>query len=104
MVATILREQGAHAVVAGSAAEALHEVEQARPDVLVSDIGMPEEDGYALLRRVRAFAAVPALALTAYAGPEDARMAALAGFERYLAKPVVPPRLIDEVARLAGRG
>ncbi len=76
--------------------------------MFVSDIGMPDQDGYALLDRVRALTAewerqVPALALTAYAGAEDPRMAALAGFQQHMAKPMTAARLIDAVARLAGR-
>jgi signal transduction histidine kinase len=103
LVATVLRGQGAVTVVASSAAEAFAAVVEARPDVLVSDIGMPDEDGYALLRRVRAVASLPALALTAYAGLDDARQAEVAGFDRHLAKPIAPALLVDAVARLAGR-
>ncbi len=108
LVATVLRAQGAIVLEAASAQEALQAVERDPPDVLVSDIGMPNEDGYALVKKVRAWASlhqrdVPALALTAYAGVHDARMAELAGFQRHLPKPVVPARLVGEVARLAGR-
>jgi hypothetical protein len=103
-VATILQQQGAITTAVESAAEALRAIAEAQPDVLVSDIGMPEEDGYALLRRVRAVTSIPALALTAYAGSEDVKMAELAGFDRYLAKPVAPAKLVEAVARLAGRG
>ncbi len=108
LIATILRGQGASVTVAASAVEAVCAVKFERPDVFVSDIGMPDEDGYMLLEKVRALTAdqervVPALALTAYAGAEDARMATLAGFQRHLAKPVTPAMLIDVVARLAGR-
>ncbi len=108
LIATILRGQGASVTVAASGVEAVCAVKFERPDVFVSDIGMPDEDGYMLLEKVRALTAeqerpVPALALTAYAGAEDARMATLAGFQRHLAKPVAPAMLIDVVARLAGR-
>jgi signal transduction histidine kinase len=107
LVATILRGQGASVTVAASAQEALTAVRYERPDVFVSDIGMPDENGYTLLRKVRALTAdqrpVPALALTAYAGAEDAKMAAVAGFQRHLAKPVAPAALVDTVASLAGR-
>ena len=102
MIASVLRDQGASVRVAESAVEAFRAVEEERPDVLVSDIGMPEEDGYALLQRVHAVMAVPALALTAYAGPEDKKQAELAGFEMHMAKPVAPARLVAAVARLAG--
>src|SRR6202034_2449486 len=78
MVASVLREQGAIVTVADGAVEAFRAVLEEKPDVLVSDIGMPDEDGYALLQRVHAVTSVPALALTAYAGPEDKRLAELA--------------------------
>jgi signal transduction histidine kinase len=101
MIATVLQDQGAIASVAGSAADALAAILVAPPHVLISDVGMPIEDGYSLLRRVRAVAPIPAIALTAYTGAHDARMAELAGFDRHLAKPIVPARLVDAVARLA---
>jgi len=109
LIASILQEQGAAVTTASSALEALRAVELAPPDVLVSDIGMARQDGYALLHQVRALAGhrartVPALALTAYAGREAVRRAEVAGFQRHMAKPVLPARLIDEVAWLAGRG
>jgi CheY-like chemotaxis protein len=74
--------------------------------VLVSDVAMPGEDGYALIRRVRAnerWCRLPALALTAYAGPEDARRAVLAGFHTHLPKPAEPAMLTAVVASLGGR-
>ena len=82
---------------AASAAEALAALRRHRPDVLVCDIGMPGEDGYALLSRVRALAAeegglVPAVALTAYARADDRRRALAAGYQVHLAKPVDPGR------------
>ena len=78
------------------------------PDVLVNDIGMPGEDGYHLMRRVRALdpalgGNVPAVALTAYASSEDRRRAILAGYQMHLAKPVEPAELVTVVASLAGR-
>jgi CheY-like chemotaxis protein len=95
-------------LTAGSAAEALELVRTHRPDVLVCDIGMPGEDGYSLIRKVRALGAenggaVPSAALTAYARPEDRVKAVLAGFQMHLAKPVEPAELIATVASLAGR-
>jgi signal transduction histidine kinase/ActR/RegA family two-component response regulator len=105
LVAAILRDEGASVTVASTALEALCAFKFERPDVFISDIAMPDEDGYALLGRVRALTAdqdrkVPALALTAFAGVEDAKMAARAGFQRHLAKPMTPALLIDAVARL----
>jgi CheY-like chemotaxis protein len=69
---------------------------------------MPHEDGYSLAEKVRAWTAphgrpVPTLALSAYAGVHDAKMAELAGFQRHMAKPVLPTRLIEEVALMVGR-
>ena len=76
--------------------------------MLVSDIGMPGEDGYALIRRVRALGParggdVPAVALTAYARAEDRMKAILAGFQMHVSKPVEPAELLTMVASLAGR-
>jgi PAS domain S-box-containing protein len=96
-----------HAIVvtAGSAADALEQLQRARPDVLISDIGMPDEDGYALIRKVRALPAarggrVPAVALTAYARMEDRTRTLLAGFNMHVAKPVEPSELLVVVASL----
>ena len=80
-----------------------------RADVLVSDIGMPGEDGYSLIRRVRALGGanggnVPAVALTAYARAEDRVKSVLAGFQMHIAKPVEPAEVIAMVASLARRG
>ncbi|MEP6792371.1 MAG: response regulator, partial [Ramlibacter sp.] len=97
----ILEECGAVVVTAGSASDALSAVESQRPDVLVSDIGMPDVDGYELLRRVRELAggqALPAIALTAFARPEDRVRALRAGFEMHLCKPVEPSEVVASVA------
>jgi CheY-like chemotaxis protein len=93
---------------ASSAAEALSLLHSARPDVLVSDIGMPGESGYMLIRRIRALpaeagGATPAVALTAYARTEDRTKAILAGFQHHVAKPVEPVELIAMVASLTQR-
>jgi CheY-like chemotaxis protein len=79
----------------------------AKPDVIVSDIGMPEIDGYAFIRKVRSLpvtrgARTPAVALTAYARKEDAQRAFAAGYEMHLAKPVEPAKLVSTLANLAG--
>src|SRR6266542_2487851 len=92
-----------------SAAEALQILDEWRPDVLVSDIGMPFLDGYELMRKVRARepergGLVPALALTAYARAEDAGRALEAGYQAHIPKPVEPGKLATVVASLAGRG
>lgn len=93
--------------VAGSVAEALVVLARFRPHVLVSDIGMPNEDGYDLIRQVRSggrtAAQMPAVALTAFARSEDRKRALLAGFQTHVAKPVDPQELVAVVASLAGR-
>ncbi len=88
--------------------EALEALEKSKPEVLISDIGMPEEDGYALIRKVRALSAarggkVPAIALTAYARTEDRVCALVAGFQVHLPKPIEPVELVAVVASLVGR-
>ena len=104
LVQEILRQHGAEVCVAQSAAQAREQLAAARPDVIVSDIGMPEEDGYAFIRGVRARGSrVPAIALTAYASQQDAQRAFVAGFQKHVTKPVEPTRLVSLVANLAGR-
>ena len=78
-----------------------------RPDILISDIGLPDEDGYSLIRRVRARprsegGGIPAIALTAFARPEDRTRALHAGFQVHVAKPVEPAELVAVVASFAG--
>jgi CheY-like chemotaxis protein len=95
-------------MVAASAREAIALFKEKRPDVLVSDIGMPEVDGYRLILEVRRLADnqggnTPAAALTAFARSEDRRRALMAGYESHIAKPVEPAELIAVVASLAGR-
>jgi signal transduction histidine kinase len=102
----MLERGGAQVRTAESAAQALDAIREERPDLLISDIGMPVEDGYVLLRRLRAMEEglgrrLPAIALTAYASEEDARRAVGAGFDAHLSKPVDPARLIDIAAGLA---
>jgi PAS domain S-box-containing protein len=101
---------GAEVMAAASADEAISALTASSPpmDILISDIGMPDEDGYALLRRVRALepengGRIPAIALTAYARTQDRRAALLAGFQSHVAKPVEPAELIAVIANLAGR-
>jgi PAS domain S-box-containing protein len=108
LVAEAFKSAGAVVHLAASAEDALGVLVTSQPDVLVSDIGMPHEDGYALMRRVRALPAdqggeIPALALTAYARAADAERAFDAGYQRHVAKPVDPLLLVELVAGLAGR-
>jgi CheY-like chemotaxis protein len=102
----ILEHCNAEARTAGSAAEALRALEDWRPDVLLSDIGMPGEDGYELIQRVRSLPSerggrTPAAALTAFARGEDRRRALRAGFQLHVAKPVDMRELATVVASLA---
>jgi PAS domain S-box-containing protein len=102
----VLRAAGAEVFGAASASEGVMSVERNHPHVLISDIGMPGEDGYELIRRVRmlgANAAIPAVALTAYARLEDRTQALLAGYQIHVAKPVDAHELLVTVASLAGR-
>jgi signal transduction histidine kinase len=108
LVATVLERAGAIVRVAGSAGEAADLLEAEVPDVLVSDVGLPGEDGYELARKLRSSSdetmrRVPALALTAYARSEDRQKALEAGFDEHTPKPVDPAALVSAVARVAGR-
>src|SRR6266850_1037237 len=101
LVRVMLGNYGAEVIQAASADEALELISRQPPDVLVSDIGLPNEDGYALLRRLRGLpqtARLPALALTAYASSADHRRALEAGFQRHVSKPVEPVELARVVA------
>jgi PAS domain S-box-containing protein len=98
VLGTMLAGFGASVTHAASAAEAVLHFRAAPPDVLVSDIGMPEEDGYMLIRHLRETSShVPAVAVTAYADPRDRDRALSAGFEAHLAKPVEPHELAAAV-------
>jgi CheY-like chemotaxis protein len=98
----LLADAGAEVRVAESAAAARQTLATFRPDLLVSDIAMPDEDGYALMQSLRSDGATfPAVALTALARREDAERARQAGFQVHMAKPVDPVRLVDTLATLA---
>jgi CheY-like chemotaxis protein len=106
LFAMVLRSTRAHVSVAGSVDEALAIFASDRPDLLVSDIGMPVQDGYSLIRRVRMLSPeaggdIPAIALTAFTGPEHRARALEAGFTLHVPKPVDPDRLIEVVSQLA---
>ena len=108
LVSQMLMNHGAEVKTCASAAEALLTLDEWRPDALVSDIGMPGEDGYELLRKIRARepergGRIPAVALTAYVRAEDARRALAAGYQMHLPKPVKPNLLAAAVASLAGQ-
>jgi CheY-like chemotaxis protein len=108
LIKRILAGCGAQVDTADSGATALRRLQSNKPDVLIMDIGMPQEDGYASMKKVRQLSAenggtVPAIALTAFARSEDRRRAIMSGFQMHLAKPVEPAELIAMVASLAGR-
>jgi PAS domain S-box-containing protein len=108
LVAELLELYGAKVVVADSAASALKALDETRPDVLVSDIGMPDEDGYQLIRKIRARGDdrggnIPAVAVTGFASSFDNQLAISEGFQCYLAKPIDPNTLLSVVAKLSGR-
>ncbi len=108
LIAAVLTGCGAEAIAVGSAVEALAEMEREGFNVLVSDIGMPEMDGYALIEKVRQLpkergGRIPAAALTAYAGVEDRMRVLSAGYQMHILKPVEPAELTTVVANLAER-
>ena len=104
LVTAVLAKCGAKVRTASTVDDAIARLRERRPDVLLSDIGLPSEDGYALIRRVREIdPAVPAAALTAYASPDDQRRALTEGFHAHVAKPVEPSHLALLVASLSGR-
>jgi CheY-like chemotaxis protein len=108
LIKRMLVQCQAEVIVAANAAEGLALLTSERPNVIVSDIGMPERDGYQLIRDVRKLPAsqggqTPAVALTAFARSEDRTRAMVAGYHMHISKPVEPQELLATVARLAGR-
>ncbi len=109
MVRRVLEHGGARVCAAGSADEAVEMLRQFKPDILLSDIGMPHRDGFDLIREIRALPPegggdIPAAALTAFARAEDRERALTSGYQTHLAKPIEPAALLAAVANLAGRG
>jgi signal transduction histidine kinase len=108
MLRAVLEDCKMEVITAGSASEALELVTRLRPDVLLSDLGMPEEDGYSLIAKVRALPAerggrIPAAALTAYVRAEDRMKVLRTGFQLHVPKPIEPAELVAVVMNLAGR-
>ncbi len=108
MLAELLRTCGATVDVARSAAQGLELIRRFRPHVLVSDLSLPDKDGFAFVRELRATGSeeggwIPAIALSGHADAETAREAILAGFQLHVSKPIDPPDLIARLARLVGR-
>jgi CheY-like chemotaxis protein len=108
LITMMLTQDGAEVRTTVSATEALAACNEWRPDILISEIGMPEEDGYTLMKKLRARESergghIPAIALTAYARREDRLRALSAGYEYHVPKPVEPDELLAAVASLANR-
>jgi signal transduction histidine kinase len=108
LLARILEDENATVSTASCVADAVRLLEQAKPDVLLSDIAMPDVSGYSLIERIRAMPAdsggqIPAIALTAYARAEDAERALAAGFHAHVTKPIDTDRLVETIAQLAVR-
>ncbi|HEY9604808.1 MAG TPA: PAS domain S-box protein [Allocoleopsis sp.] len=108
LIVFILEQYGAQVTAASSGAEALSLLPQSQADILLSDIGMPEMDGYMLIRQIRAMpnqsvSEIPAIALTAYAGESDRQQVLLAGFAEHISKPVEPEQLANAIVDLVKR-
>ncbi|MFN6484425.1 MULTISPECIES: ATP-binding protein [unclassified Nostoc] len=105
LVTFILKQSGAQVTAVSSVSEALETLVRLKPDVIVSDIGMPDEDGYSLIRQVRMQETeqkekIPAVALTAFARDEERSLALQAGFQVHVSKPIEPEELVRVVANL----
>ena len=108
LIKRVLSQYGAEVRVAASALQALEILKTHRPDVMISDIGMPHMDGYDFIRRVRELPpfegrSLPAIALTAFARSVDRTRAMMAGYQMHMAKPIEPQELVAAVASFAGR-
>nr|MBW4573442.1 response regulator [Tolypothrix carrinoi HA7290-LM1] len=109
LLSMILEEEGAKVTAVSSVKKALQVLETLKPDILISDIGMPDADGYDLIRQIRLNETgkgemLRAIALTAYGRNEDEKWALAAGFQLYLAKPVEPMILVEAIANLTANG
>jgi CheY-like chemotaxis protein len=109
LIGTMLKRHGARVTSTKSAAEALSVFSEELPDLLISDIGMPDEDGYEFIRRLRTLppekgGQTPAIALTGYASRKDRERALAAGYHQHMAKPVEQGDMISAIAALVGRG
>lgn len=108
IISTVITRTGAEVRSCESAHEALMKLAEWKPDVILSDIAMPEQDGYSFIRQVRSLPRdkggdIPAAALTAYARDVDRRQALAAGYQMHIAKPIGASQLVTMIARLAGR-
>src|SRR5262249_31810253 len=106
MLAHALTQRGARPIQAPSAKEALRLLQKEKLDLIISDIGMPDVDGYTFMRKVRSMKSsiskVPSIALTAYAGEEDRKLAGEAGFNSHIPKPITLTELIGVIGKLIG--
>lgn len=105
LVQFILEEAGATTICVSSATDALQQLNESKPDVLIADIGMPQIDGYTLIRQIRQLSPeqggeIRAIALTAYASETNQQQALAAGFQRHLSKPVEPEVLVQTIEQL----
>ena len=105
LIEWVLKRVGAEVTSVGSAREALEVLERDKPHLLVSDIAMPDEDGYELLKKIRALppergGRIPAIALTAHSLVQDRLQSLRAGFQSHVPKPVVPEELVEVVASI----
>lgn len=108
LLTTWLEEENANVTAVASAQAALEALSQSLPDIIISDVSMPEVDGYTLMRQIRALPSeqggqIPAIALTAYAEESDRQQAITAGFQRHIAKPIEIDKLIEAIASLVVR-
>ena len=108
LVATILKRCGGEVRCSKSAAEAIRAFKEWHPDLLISDIAMPNEDGFILLKKLRSLKSkrakqIPAVALSAYASDEDRSLALEKGFQLHLPKPIEPDHLVTSIAAALGR-
>ena len=108
IISTVIARTGAEVKACTSANEALAKLAEWKPDVILSDIAMPDEDGYSFIGKVRSLprdkgGETPAAALTAYARDIDRRQALAAGYQMHIAKPIGASQLVTMIARLAGR-
>jgi CheY-like chemotaxis protein len=106
MLRFILEQEGAHVSLASSVREAFESYQNSPPNLIVADIGMPEQNGYALIAMIRAAdkqegRTTPAIALTAFTSPADEKAALKAGFQKYMSKPFEPARVIESIRELA---
>jgi CheY-like chemotaxis protein len=104
MLALVLERSGAQVSMAESASEAVSAFQRQRPEVLLLDLGLPDEDGFSLLRKLRALTSdggeIPAIALTGYGSPEDREQTRIGGFQAHLVKPVALSDMLDAVAQV----